>query len=38
MTEGSGSKIDRTAGFARAEYDINGIRTVVLSIGRGPEL
>ena len=34
MTGGSGSAIDRTAGFAREAYDINGIRTVVLSIGR----
>ena len=38
MTEGRGSAIDRTAGFAREAYHINGIRTVVLSIGRGPEL
>jgi len=40
MTEGSGSArpIAGMAGFERDEYDINGIRTVVLSIGSGPEL
>jgi pimeloyl-ACP methyl ester carboxylesterase len=26
------------SGFVRAEYDINGVRTIVYSIGNGPEL
>ena len=38
MTADGESAIDRTAGFVRNEYDINGIRTVVLSMGSGPEL
>jgi pimeloyl-ACP methyl ester carboxylesterase len=40
MTEGSGSAkpIGGLAGFERSEYDINGIRTAVLSIGSGPAL
>jgi pimeloyl-ACP methyl ester carboxylesterase len=40
MTGGSGSArpIAGMAGFERDEHDINGIRTVVLSIGSGPEL
>lgn len=36
MNDVSANPADMT-GFARAEYDINGIKTVVYSIGSGPE-
>ncbi|MEJ8570630.1 alpha/beta hydrolase [Microbaculum marinum] len=37
MTEAAKAPVDMT-GFERTEYDINGVRTVVLTVGSGPEL
>ena len=37
MNDASVRPIASMAGFARAEYDINGVKTVVHTIGTGPE-
>jgi pimeloyl-ACP methyl ester carboxylesterase len=38
MNDAVGTAAAGMAGFNRAEYEINGVRTVVHTIGRGPEL
>jgi len=37
MNDASAKPVVSMAGFERAEYDINGVKTVVHSIGSGPE-
>jgi len=38
MNDGSAKPASDMAGFFRAEYDINGVKTVIHTIGSGPEL